>query len=620
MKKEFKKILAMLIAATLLVSLFACGTETEQEEKGDAEISLEDIKTSKPQFSSPGGFYIGKTSVRIAYPKNLKDAGVKIRITFDGSEPNGQSQEYGGGEISLPKKSVITKFTGLGGNLNVTVIRAAYFDKRGVMNGQIATATFFRTEKNGRFDLPVMVLTTDPSNLTGPEGIFTNSSGKGSDWERPCNIQYYNEAGELVISQDGGIRLFGGSSRGLSQKSFKLYARNSDYFNTTRYDGKGKFRYAFFGEDRRKADGSVLDAFDSIILRNGGNDSLLTPTQPERATFIRDGVANLVAAKAAPELLNMNMKTVVVFLNGEYYGLLNMREHENDNAIRNIYGISRENKQNITVISSELDTSRGNRYDGTWFYYVQDDGPEGELEAFTELLRQAANRELTYEEVASKIDVEGFIKYCAVNLFLCNTDWPHNNLKVWRYAGEPTELLDGKWHFVFKDMDLGLGRYTCGTEEGFPIELYTRADSENIRLMLCEYLEFPEGGYPDVSEYRYPDSLCVAGLLALLLENEDFRQAFGDYCEKLATEIWPVEDLVKLITDTAEAIDYEMQYYVQKKSFGIFRFDITSDYKTWRESVFGEDDSLLTWAKERTGNDGHFIQSIRALLERYERK
>ena len=614
MKFGFKKILALLLAASMVLALFACSREDSKEGDGAVQISPEDIKHSKPQFSSPGGFYIGKTTVRIAYPRSLKEAGVKIRMTFDGSEPNAQSQIYGGGEISLPKKSVMTKFTGLGGNLNVTVIRAAYFDKRGVLCGHIATAVFFQTEKNDRFNLPVVVLTTDPANLTGPEGIFTNSWGKGAEWERPCNIQYYNEAGELVISQDGGMRLFGGSSRGLSQRSLKLYARNSDYFNTTRYDGKGKFRYALFGEERRKADGSVLDVFDSFILRNGGNDSLLTPTQPERAAFIRDGVANLVAAKAAPELLNMNMKPVVVFLNGEYYGLLNMREHENDNAIRNIYDIPKENKENITVISSELDTARGDRYDGTWFYYVLDDGAEGELEEYTDFMNKTAAGELSFDEVAARLDVDGFIKYCAVNLFLCNTDWPHNNLKVWRYTGTPTDKLDGKWHFVFKDMDLGLGRYTCGTEEGFPIELYTKADSRNTRLMLCEYLTFPEGGYPDITENRYPDTLKVAGVLAFLLNNEGFRKDFREYCEKLATEIWPADDLVKLITDTAGSIDYEMQFYVQKKYFGSFRFDMTSDYRLWHESIFGENDSLITWAKERTGSDGYFLNSVNELL------
>ena len=399
--KKFRTVIALVLAIAVLGTLFcaSCKREGEEENENDGAELLADVSKLKPEFSTPGGFYIGKMTVRISYPRAVKNAGYKIRITYDGSEPDVSSQQYGGGEISLPKKAIRTKFTGIGYNVNTTVIRAQYFDKRGVPVGRISTATFFQVEKQGRFDLPVVVLTTDPKNLNdGATGIFANSWGKGRDWERPCNVQYYDENGELVLSQDAGIRLFGGSSRGLSQRSLKLIARDSEDFGTDRYDGAGKFKYALFGEERKRADGTVLDAFDSFILRNGGNDSLLTPTEAGRATFMRDGIANVIAGKAAPELMNMNYKPVVVFLNGEYYGLMNMREHENDNAIRTIYRISSEDKANICVISSELDTSRGDRYDGTWFYYVEDDGPEGELERFEQLLRDIKDGKYTYEE------------------------------------------------------------------------------------------------------------------------------------------------------------------------------------------------------------------------------
>ena len=619
--RKFTKITALLLAIALLAAAFYGCVRPNEDPDDDGSVLPTDLSKLIPEFSMPGGFYIGKTTVKISYPKALKNAGYKIRITYDGSEPLNTSQQYGGGEISLPKKAIRTKFTGIGYNVNATVIRAAYFDKRGVLVGKIATATFFQVEKSDRFDLPVIVLTTDPANLNdSATGIFANSWGKGKDWERPCNIQYYDENGELVLSQDGGIRLFGGSSRGLSQRSLKLIARDSEYFGTDRYSGGGKFKYALFGEERKRADGTVLDVFDSFILRNGGNDSLLTPTEAERATFMRDGIANVIAGKAAPELMNMNYKPVVVFLNGEYYGLLNMREHENDNAIRNIYRISSEDKANICVISSELDTSRGDRYDGTWFYYVLDDGPEGELERFEQLLRDIKDGKYTYEEVCAAIDVEGFMKYCAVNLFLCNTDWPHNNIKVWRYCGEGgTGDLDGRWHFVFKDMDLGMGRYTCGTLEGYPIELYTKADSENFRLMLAYYMFYGyDEGWPSILEHSYPDTLHLAGLFAFLISNNAFRNSFKTYCKQLATEIWPVEALEKLITDSAAKIDNEMRYYIQKKYFGDYRFDMTTDYDTWRKAALGEDDSLLTWARGRSGENGYFMKQVETLMKFFE--
>ncbi len=617
-----KKTLVIMLALLMLTALLpGCVQETQDGE--DADGDLETIEKSKPQFTGEGGFFVGRSSVRIVYPKNFKEAGYTIRITYDGSEPTFQDRSYTGGDISLPKKAQITKFTGIGGNVSVTVIRAAYFDKRGKLVGKIATATFFSLEDESRFDgFPVISLTTDPENLTGENGIFTNPSGKGKEWERPVNVQYFDETGKLVLSQDGGIRLFGGSSRGLSQKSLKIYARKSSDFGTTKYDGAGKFKYPLFGEERKKADGTVMDGYDSFILRNGGNDSLLTPTEASRATFMRDGLANVIAGKAAPEIMNMNYKPVIVFLNGEYYGLLNMREHESDNTIRNNYGIADEDKDNICVISSELDTGRGKRYDGTWFYYVLDDGPEGELEAYMQLLEDIKAGKLPYEEIAAKIDVDNFMKYCAVNLFLCNTDWPHNNVKVWRYCGEGEGDLDGRWRFVFKDMDLGLGRYTIGNETDSkgdpPLELYTKADSENFRLMLCRYLNFGDSsGYPDVSNLSYPDTLGLAGLFAELLKNSGFRKAFGEYCEELATKIWPKEALVSLIIESAEKLKTEMRYYIQKQYFGNFRFSFTIDYDTWLEAVLGEKDSFVTWARDRSGADGYFIQEVRELLEMF---
>ncbi len=624
MKRLFAKIIMVLLAVALAAS-FAPGCAKKNSDTSDPDADLSSIDKLKPEFTAEGCYYTGSMSVRILFPGNMKKAGYTIRVTYDGSEPSSADRTYNGREISLSRRAANTKFTGIESNVGVTVIRAAYFDSHGQLVGKIATQTYIKLEKEDRFaGMPVISLTTDPDNLTGEKGIFTNSSMKGREWERPCNVQYFDEEGNLVLSQDGGIRLFGGSSRGLSQRSLKVYARKSSDFGTARYDGAGKFKYALFGEDRKKADGSVMDGYDSFILRNGGNDSLLTPTEAERATFIRDGIANVIAGKAAPELMNMNYKPVVVFLNGEYYGLLNMREHESDNTIRNNYDIADEDKENICVISSELDTGRGRRYDGTWFYYVLDDGPEGELEAFEALLADIKAGRLSYDEVAAKIDVDSFMKYCAVNLFVCNNDWPHNNIKVWRYCGAGTGDLDGRWRFVFKDLDLGMGRYTIGNttnEKGdTPIELYTKADANTFRLMLANYLPYDRngGGYPDVSNLTYPDSLGLQGLFAFLLKNSSFRTKFSDFCTELATEIWPVEELEKLITDSANKIKSEMHCYIQKQYFGSFRFAFTTDYDSWYKAIFGEDDSLMTWARERSGENGYFLKEVKQLMALFE--
>ena len=610
---------ALLLALVLLsAALTACkqagnGTGNYSSDASNAEF----LSDTKPVFSDLGGFFTGTLQLTISLPKYYESSNFDIRVTFNGTEPSGGSDKYSG-PIHLPNEyATVTDFDDPNQNVSVTVVRAACFTEDRQMVGQIATATFIQVKDKDRFTLPVIALATAANNLDGSNGIFTHSSGKGSEWERPVFVQYFGTDGRLCLSQDAGIRLFGGSSRGLSQRSFRLTARTTDYFDTTRYDGDTKFRYKLF-EGRLKDNGKEMKSYDSFILRNGGNDSLLTPTEPYRATFMRDGIAAVIAQEAAPEILNMNYKPVIVFLNGEYYGILNMREHQNDNMVRNVYDI--DDKENITIISSELDTSRGSRYDGTWFYYEQGSGPDGELEEYEQLLSDIIDGKLTYDEVAAQIDLDNFMKFCAVNLFLCNTDWPHNNIKLWRYCGELGEgVRDGKWRFMFKDLDLGLSRYTCGTLEGYPIELYTRADSQNFRLMLHNYIEYDEtGGYPDISVDSYPDSTKLQGLFAFCLQNKAFRDDFATYCRKLATEIWPVDKLQTLISDAYDALKPEMRNYMNKQYFGGWQFSITTTLEDWEKAVLTGSDSLLVWAKARSGANGEFMKQVNELMSKFD--
>ena len=633
MKRNWRiVVLTCNILAVLLLCLFSgCADPAEPVGNGTGnKVYEEDLaKLTQPVFSDRGGFYGNKMAIKISVPQLFQNTAASLKITLDGSEPDKNSRNYSGEELILPDIGCVkTDFTNEAENVSVTVIRAACFDGDGAMLGQIATATYIKLPKikgeihTGRFDLPVISLVTDGRNLTDPaEGILANVSGKGSEWERPVNVAYFEANGRLGFTQDAGIRLSGGSTRGLAQKSFRVTARKSDYFNTDRYDGAGKFKYALFPE-RLKSDGTQLQAYDSVVLRNGGNDSVFTGEDSARASLLRDGLAARIAQKAAPEVDAMAYRPVVVFLNGEYYGIMNLREYENNKYVQNVYGI--EDKDSVTVISTELNSDNGERYDGTWFSYQQEDGPAGELGNFTTLLQDiVVNGAYSYEQAAARIDMDNFMKYCAVNLFVCNTDWPHNNVRVWRYAGNSPGALadpsvtDGKWRFMLKDTDVGMGRYVCGMSPEFPVELYTKADSKNFRLMLCGYLDFGDlSGYPSVTENSYPDSLYIQGLFYFCMQDGQFASQFYEYCNRLATEIWTPEALETLVTDCAGVIDHEIQNHMSK-DFGSWRWQATTSYQIWKNAVSDSSDSLISWARDRSGADGEFLKQVnelRALL------
>ena len=166
---------------------------------------------------------------------------------------------------------------------------------------------------------------------------------------------------------------------------------------------------------------------------------------------------------------------------------------------------------------------------------------------------------------------------------------------------------------MIKDTDVGLGRYVCGMHEGYPIEVYTKADSKNIRLLLCNYLDFADqSGYPSVIENSYPDSLYIQGLFYFCMKNDGFASRFYEYCNCLATEIWTPDALEALITDSSAPLKDEMRNYLSK-DFGKWQWQATTDYSAWMNAIHGSDDSLLTWARERSGADGEFLKQINEL-------
>ena len=231
------------------------------------------------------------------------------------------------------------------------------------------------------------------------------------------------------------------------------------------------------------------------------------------------------------------------------------------------------------------------------------------------------NGAYSYEQAAARIDMDNFMKYCAVNLFVCNTDWPHNNVRVWRYAGNSpgaladSSVTDGKWRFMLKDTDVGMGRYVCGMSPEFPLELYTKADSRNFRLMLCGYLNYGDlSGYPSVADNSYPDSLYIQGLFCFCMQNDGFASRFYEYCNRLATEIWPPEALETLITECSGAIGHEIQNYISK-GFGNWQWQATTNYQSWKMAVSDRGDSLISWARDRSGADGEFLKQVNELRE-----
>ncbi|MFH2143506.1 MAG: lamin tail domain-containing protein, partial [Bacteroidota bacterium] len=196
----------------------------------------------EPVFSISGGFYSGQQTISLSSSSPT----AIIKYTLNGSIPDENSISY-----SSP---IIIDST--------TIIRANAFDTL-LIPSSVITNTYFIDNVH---DLPVISITTEPENLWGDTiGIYcvgTNGiSGWGitanywhDDWERPVNIEMYENDGTLAFNQISGISI-NGQRRLMGQKALRLFARN-------KY-GKNTFDHKIFKDKQ-------IEQFSSLILRNGG--------------------------------------------------------------------------------------------------------------------------------------------------------------------------------------------------------------------------------------------------------------------------------------------------------------------------------------------------------------
>ena len=609
--KNCKRTAVLLLALALLLPSCTDKTPNDTSLTTDSSAETSTLTTSEntadpneskyvnADFSLSGGFYSSKQTLTLSLPENAPD-GAYITYTTNGNEPDENSEKYTG-EITVADGKT-------------SVVRAACFDKDGNNIGRIKTNTYIKTS-SGITAAPYTVsLVTDDENLYGESGIITNYNMSGKAWERVCHVEIFSPDGTEVISQDAGLRIFGGSSRSVAQKSFRLVARKTGYYDEMLYNGSGSFDYALFA-DRKLENGDTLARFDRLVLRNGGNDSILNRAQDgDNASMIRDAAVNNFAVKYAPAVASQASTFAAVYLNGEYYGILDMKEDIDEDYISNLYGI--EDKENITVVKSELDIERlcdgdhdenipCGRFCGAWFYYEVDSGPETSLDDFKAFCQKVINSEASqydalYEEVKAKIDIENFIQYTALNLYFCNTDWAHNNLKLWCYTGTPEAgtYKDGKWRFAMRDCDFAMGRY----ESAALPELYTLANMNTFDFVLENY-------YSGKFEYigNYADPLYLKGLLAFCLRNDEFRNEFKSFCNMITSDEAKAF-LQKTVTELSDTLNPLM-----KEHISVWKDELPRKYsiRTWTREI----NDINNWISKR---NSYFNDYMEASLANFE--
>ena len=349
----------------------------------------------EPTFSEKGRVLTDGATLHLQLsPQPDSPEGTIVRYTLDGSEPTANSPAY-------TRPITID---------NTTTVRAKAFCD-GYLSGRSVTQSYIFLQRD--MTLPVISLVTDSRYWNDAEiGIITNNTSDSRvDWRRPVNIEYFEMPNsDSRLNQLCETRVQGGASRGAKLKSLIIYAHK-------RF-GEKHLSYEFFPDQRPGA-----TEFKSLVLRNAGNDY--------DYLLMRDAVIQRTMAQHA-DMDWQAWRPAIVFKNGVYKGILNIRERSNEDNIYTHY-----NKlEDIDMIEN-------------WW-----DLKEGDWDNFNRFKAFYQEEGHTLEEYEQWLDCTEFANLMLLNLYYSNRDFPGNNIVFWRPRAE-----GGRWRFVAKDTDFGLGLY-----------------------------------------------------------------------------------------------------------------------------------------------------------------
>lgn len=351
-----------------------------------------------PTFSLAPGFYSGNQTITIT---NNAPIGGVIRYTIDGEEPTNTSPTY-----TAPLTSNTSK-----------VLKAKCFSTVGNLPSATTTSMYFLNEN---FTVPVISITTDSANLVGADGIYDNW---WTDWEKPCHIQYFDTAKVMQFQKNCAIKIDGGAggSRSQPQKSFRITANNDLY-------GDGDIDYPMI------PDKAHINTFSNFYLRNGSNFYMSLPYKEAFMQKVTKSTNNAYSAYTP----------VIVFLDGQYWGVYELREKMDEEYARNNYGAD-DTKTDVLSMSY---------FYGAGILRIVEGSDTGYYNSLNYITTANPANPNYYSNVDSKLDIKNYTDYTIAETWFGNIDWLYNNMKIIR-----SRATDNKWKFCLQDLELGLGSW-----------------------------------------------------------------------------------------------------------------------------------------------------------------
>ena len=484
-----------------------------------------------PVFSQKGRVGNTTVSLTLSLPEGAPD-GAYITYTTNGTEPKADGQRYVNA-ISIA---------------NTTVIRAKVFCDGWLSPVSTAQSYIFHPRA---MTVPIFSIQTADKYLNGADslGIFkyNTSKEKKVDWRRPINIEMFNSEGsESIFNQLGETRIQGGYSRGNKLKSMAIYANK-------RFDPDHKqYQYEFFPDQKPS-----VNKFKSFSLRDGGNDF--------GDLYFRD----LIIQRTMGQNTDIDWQaghTAVLYINGEYMGMLNIRERSNED---NIYS----NYDGLEDVD-EIEISHEQQGNQDLFIEELKEGDDVFYQAFKDFYSEKGHTKAEYEQW---IDVSEYLNVMIMNLFYCNIDFPGNNIVFWRPNEDAKVDLPKRFRAIVKDTDFGLGLYNFSE---------TSSSSNTIDMI------YNPRNYGNSWAFTEP----ATRLFRNMMENPEMLKMFIDKCCVYTGDFMNAEGTSAVMDAILEeALDEFVAHRDKYNSWGNNYNDILNKFENAKKWLAGYEEKQQGW-------------------------
>ncbi len=286
-------------------------------------------------------------------------------------------------------------------------------------------------------DIPVISLSLPYDDIMGENGFYNRIR---KDISKRADIEYFDSSYQEYFYRNTQIKLGGNWTLGYPQRTFNLN------FNKDENGKKNeKVNEHVFQERTKRADSSKrLTNLTRIRLHNGGNTF-------ESSTRINDAILQEIMKDGY--VATTGYRPAIVYINGEYWGLMSIREHYKDVYFDNNYGVDKDN-----VITYDLK--------GTWS--VDEGEEEAGLEKLNAMEDYLTSNDFTDENVYQNfintyLDIDSFLDVVLAHAYSGNWDFigNFNNLKMWtvKTKSDNSKYEDGRFRFVLHDTDFAFTSY-----------------------------------------------------------------------------------------------------------------------------------------------------------------